>query len=404
MAAAELRAALLAGACMLGSTGMSAPGHGAPLVAAPLPPARPTFPGDSARGDTKPSQEMAPPPAAPTVAVGVPDATCMAWFAALPAHRVRKTPANDTATAPKKSGVGAGLSQDTCTVVDPVVIEALSVRTPDGATEIAFVPPPTCQLRLRQDLRGVARHQPATAGAGKLRTESDRVARRRRSRMPTAQPAGEHTGQRALHREGAGHFRVSGGRGEGGTRVRGDAVGDGSVPIPVGRPVFRLRGLQHDARPGFRCGARQSSAYRYSGAPDRVDAVLPVEAQQSRHAGAVDISSTPPKDSACRSHGVNVKRIPGDGSSCERTVRQGARPSQKRICCRRANSSSAAARSLPSTRSCSSSQKGGRSVRNRDNVTRSVLFMLSSFAICASTDPPPSNATTGLRFRFIQEL
>lgn len=203
MAAAELRAALLAGACMLGSTGMSAPGHGAPLVAAPLPPARPTFPGDSARGDTKPTQEMAPPPAAPTVAVGVPDATCMAWFAALPAHRVRKAPANDTATAPTKSGVGAGLSQDTCTVVDPVVIEALSVSTPDGATEIAFVPPPivSCAFAktfaewLDTSLQPLARGsfgQNLTA----LRVGGGHECRRRNRQANT--PVSEHSTGRAL--------------------------------------------------------------------------------------------------------------------------------------------------------------------------------------------------------------
>lgn len=146
MAAARCRAPLRAGAFLLIVPGLILPGlRASPVMEAPLPPARPILPGDAPRNDTKPGPDApdrpaAPLPAAPALAPA-PDRTCMAWFAALPAHRIRKP--QDIGTGSPKAAASAGLPEEACAIVDPVVIEALSVRTPDGAAEVRLIPPPT---------------------------------------------------------------------------------------------------------------------------------------------------------------------------------------------------------------------------------------------------------------------
>lgn len=245
------------------------------------------------------------------------------------------------------------------------------------------------QLRFRQDIRGVARHQPAAARAGKLRAEPDDAARRRRSRMPSPKPAGADARQRTFDRARIGYLRLRGRRRQGRAGLRGSAIGPGPDTVPIGGPFIRLPCFQHHAGTRRGRGPCQSSASRYAAAAHRNDAFLPIATQDPARSTALEAIPIWPPGEERHGYDVNVKEVTGAHSACARMVRHGARPSQKRNRCLRASSSSATARSLPSARSCSSSQKGGRSVRNRDNVPRSIRFMLSSIDIFASTDPLP---------------
>lgn len=136
---------VIAGPCALVLTGMAVSAIAAPLVEAPLPPARPVMPRDAPRAVTTVQPEPAPQSVTRSApqqhAAPASDTSCLRWFAALPSHRVRTAPQGSSDSS--KAAGPAGLPQDACAVTDPVVIEALSVRTPEGSAEVTFTPPPT---------------------------------------------------------------------------------------------------------------------------------------------------------------------------------------------------------------------------------------------------------------------
>lgn len=169
--------------------------------AQPLPPVRP--PELTPRPAPSPSRENASPvpapakpspDAAPAASAG-PDtpgeSACLRWLAGIPANQIRKAaPASEAATGE-------------CKVVEPVIVEALAVRGPDGPAQVKLMPAPTVSCEFARAFSGwldSSLHPLARGAFGQelvaLRVGGGHECRRRNRQART--PMSEHATGRAL--------------------------------------------------------------------------------------------------------------------------------------------------------------------------------------------------------------
>jgi hypothetical protein len=158
-----------------------------------------------------PRASASPPPSAPADAP-LPRAeagSCLNILAGVSGNRLRAAPPS------------ASLATEGCRIVEPVIVEALAVRRPDGAGSIKLVPPPTlsCEMARALSVWFDSALVPLARGALDKELASLRVGGghecRRRNRQ-TQTPMSEHATGRALDifafqlgEEREGRFEVS---------------------------------------------------------------------------------------------------------------------------------------------------------------------------------------------------
>lgn len=154
----------------------------------PAPPAAPIAPKPSPQASVLPSPSSAP--AAPATAPAE-AGSCLSALAAVSGNRLRAAPAS------------ASLAAEGCRVVEPVIVEALAVRRPDGPGSIKLVPPPTVSCEMARALSAWfdSALVPLARGAldrelASLRVGGGHECRRRNRQAQT--PMSEHATGRAL--------------------------------------------------------------------------------------------------------------------------------------------------------------------------------------------------------------
>lgn len=151
-------------------------------MSAPQPPPRPT---------SLPKPVSAPPAMAPAdkPIVATQDSACMRMLAGVVGNRIRPAA---SAAKPETEG---------CRVDDPVVVEALAVRTADGPGQVSLLPPPTvsCELARAVSLWLDTSLQPLARGAFGRELTALRVGGghecRRRNRQTQGQLSEHATGK-----------------------------------------------------------------------------------------------------------------------------------------------------------------------------------------------------------------
>lgn len=188
---------------LLALAGVAAPlfcGLATALAREPAPPAAAARAISSRLPPPRPAGLPAPPaaplasaaPAEPFAAPARPEpASCLGSLASVPGNRIRAAPAS------------AALAAEGCRVEEPVIVEALAVRRPDGPGAIALVPPPTLSCEMARALSAWfdAALVPLARGAldrelASLRVGGGHECRRRNRQAQT--PLSEHATGRAL--------------------------------------------------------------------------------------------------------------------------------------------------------------------------------------------------------------
>lgn len=154
----------------------------------PSPPVAPVAPNPAPQASVSPRSSPAPvvPATAPAEA-----GSCLSALAAVSGNKLRAAPPS------------ASLTAEGCRVVEPVIVEALAVRRPDGAGSIKLVPPPTlsCDMARALSIWFDSALVPLARGAldkelASLRVGGGHECRRRNRQAQT--PMSEHATGRAL--------------------------------------------------------------------------------------------------------------------------------------------------------------------------------------------------------------
>jgi hypothetical protein len=154
----------------------------------PAPEAAPVVPKPS------PQASISPPPSSAPAGAPLPPAeagSCLTALSGVSGNRLRAAPPS------------ASLAAEGCRVVEPVIVEALAVRRPDGPGSIKLVPPPTlsCDMARALSVWFDSALVPLARGALDKELASLRVGGghecRRRNRQ-TQTPMSEHATGRAL--------------------------------------------------------------------------------------------------------------------------------------------------------------------------------------------------------------